>query len=67
VESTIGAGDSAVAGFISGMVRGKDLKESLIYAAAAGTATTLSQGTALCQREDFLRLVTQVKLEIISE
>jgi len=66
VESTIGAGDSAVAGFISGMVRGKDLKESLIYAAAAGTATTLSQGTALCQREDFLRLVTQVKLEILS-
>jgi 6-phosphofructokinase 2 len=67
VESTIGAGDSAVAGFISGMVRGKDLKESLIYAAAAGTATTLSQGTALCQRADFLKLVTQVKLEILAE
>ncbi len=67
VESTVGAGDSSVAGFISGMIRGKDLKESLIYAAAAGTATTLSQGTALCQRSDFLRLVTQVKLEILSE
>jgi 1-phosphofructokinase family hexose kinase len=67
VESTIGAGDSAVAGFISGMVRGKNLKESLIYAAAAGTATTLSQGTALCQRADFLKLVTQVKLEILAE
>jgi 6-phosphofructokinase 2 len=67
VESTIGAGDSAVAGFISGMVRGKSLKESLIYAAAAGTATTLSQGTALCQRSDFLKLVTQVKLEILEE
>lgn len=67
VESTIGAGDSAVAGFISGMVRGKDLKESLIYAAAAGTATTLSQGTALCQRADFLKLVTQVKLDILAE
>lgn len=67
VESTVGAGDSAVAGFISGMVRDKDLKESLIYAAAAGTATTLSQGTALCQRSDFLKLVTQVKLEIMAE
>lgn len=67
VESTVGAGDSAVAGFISGMVRGKDLKESLIYAAAAGTATTLSQGTALCQKSDFLKLVTQVKLDILAE
>ncbi len=67
VESTVGAGDSSVAGFISGMVRGKDLKESLIYAAAAGTATTLSQGTALCQKSDFLRLVTQVKLNILAE
>jgi 6-phosphofructokinase 2 len=67
VESTIGAGDSAVAGFISGMVRGKELKEALIYAASAGTATTLSQGTALCQRSDFLKLVTQVKLGVLSE
>ncbi len=67
VESTIGAGDSSVAGFIFGMVKNKDLKESLIYAAAAGTATTLTQGTALCQRSDFLKLVNQVKLEVLKE
>jgi 6-phosphofructokinase 2 len=67
VESTIGAGDSSVAGFISGLVRGKDLKECLIYAVAAGTATTLHQGTALCQKEDFLMLVPQVKLNVLSE
>jgi len=67
VESTIGAGDSSVAGFISGLVRGKDLKECLIYAVAAGTATTLHQGTALCQKEDFLMLVPQVKLNVLSK
>jgi len=67
VESTIGAGDSSVAGFISGLVRGKDLKECLIYAVAAGTATTLHQGTALCQKEEFLMLVPQVKLNVLSE
>jgi len=67
VESTIGAGDSSVAGFISGLVKGKDLKECLIYAVAAGTATTLHQGTALCQKEDFLMLVPQVKLKVLSE
>jgi len=67
VESTIGAGDSSVAGFISGLVQGKSLKECLVYAAAAGTATTLHQGTALAQKEDFERLVPQVKLTILSE
>ncbi|NMC11191.1 MAG: 1-phosphofructokinase [Methanothrix sp.] len=65
VESTIGAGDSSVAGFISGLVQGKDLKDCLIYAAAAGTATTLRQGTALCQKDDFLLLVPQVKLSVL--
>jgi len=67
VQSTIGAGDSSVAGFISGLMQGKSLKECLVYAAAAGTATTLYQGTALAQKEDFERLVPQVKLTVISE
>ncbi len=67
VESTIGAGDSSVAGFICGLMEGKDLPECLIYAAAAGTATTLHQGTALCQKDDFDRLVPQVKLTDLSE
>jgi len=48
-------------------VQGKSLKECLVYAAAAGTATTLHQGTALGQKEDFERLVPQVKLTVISE
>jgi 6-phosphofructokinase 2 len=67
VQSTIGAGDSSVAGFISGLIQGKDLKECLVYAAAAGTATTLYQGTALCQKDDFERLVPQVKLTVLYE
>ncbi len=67
VEGTIGAGDSSVAGFIYGLVQGRDLKECLIYAAAAGTATTLHQGTALCEKEDFERLVPQVKLNVLSD
>jgi 6-phosphofructokinase 2 len=66
VKSTVGAGDSSVAGVISGLARGKELKECVTYAAAAGTATTLRQGTALCQKEDFQRLVSQVKLNVLS-
>jgi 6-phosphofructokinase 2 len=65
VENTIGAGDSAVAGFVYGLVNGKDLKESLVFAAAAGTATTLRLGTALSQKEDFLNLVPQVQLNVL--
>ncbi|OPY49597.1 MAG: 2-dehydro-3-deoxygluconokinase/2-dehydro-3-deoxygalactonokinase [Methanosaeta sp. PtaU1.Bin060] len=65
VESTVGAGDSSVAGFISGLVRGKDLKQCLKYAVAAGTATTLQQGTALCQMKDFQRIVAQVSLQVL--
>ncbi len=67
VESSIGAGDSSVAGFISGFVRGEELKDCLIYAAAAGTGTTLHQGTALCSKEDFLKIAPQVKLEVLRE
>ncbi|KQC16158.1 MAG: 1-phosphofructokinase, partial [Methanosaeta sp. SDB] len=67
VVNTIGAGDSSVAGFIYGQVSGMDLKKSLIYATAAGTATTLRVGTALARKEDVEMIVPQAKLEIISE
>jgi len=60
VENTIGAGDSAVAGFVYGLAQGKSLKESLVYAVAAGTATTLRPGTALCEKEDFVKLVPEI-------
>jgi len=65
VENTIGAGDSAVAGFIYGLSRGGTLNEALTYAVAAGTATTLKPGTALCHKEDFLNLVPQITIQQI--
>lgn len=65
VENTVGAGDSSVAGFIYGMVSGKPLDECLIYAVAAGTATTLRKGTALASREDFELLIPQVTLKTL--
>ncbi len=62
VVNTIGAGDSSVAGFVYGTVTDKTIQEALIYAVAAGTATTLQPGPALCTKEEFLKLVAQVKL-----
>jgi 6-phosphofructokinase 2 len=65
VKNTIGAGDSAVAGFVYGLAMGKSLKKALIYAVAAGTATTLRPGTALCQKDDFLNLIPEITLKAI--
>ena len=65
IENTIGAGDSAVAGFVYGLSRDKTLKEALTYAVAAGTATTLKAGTALCQKNDFLKLAPQINIRSI--
>ncbi len=62
VVNTIGAGDSAVAGFVFGILTGKTMQEALVCGVAAGTATTLRPGPALCTKDDFLDLIPQVKL-----
>jgi 1-phosphofructokinase len=62
VINTIGAGDSSIAGFVYGTATGKSLHESLTYAVAAGTASTLQPGPALCTKDDFMKLVPQVRL-----
>lgn len=62
VVNTVGAGDSAIAGFVYGQVSGKTLSEALVCAVAAGTATTLRPGPALCTIDDFQDLVPQVKI-----
>jgi 6-phosphofructokinase 2 len=61
IKNTVGAGDSAVAGFIYGITSGCDLETSLRYAVAAGTATTLREGTALAEREDVMRLFPRIQ------
>ncbi|MBU0483057.1 MAG: 1-phosphofructokinase [Proteobacteria bacterium] len=65
VKNTIGAGDSAIAGFIYGLTRGESLQESLRCAVAAGTATTSRPGTALCQKDDFAKLLPLVTSKLI--
>ena len=65
VKSTIGAGDSAVAGFVFGHAGGKSLEECARFAAAAGTAATLPPGNQLCRLQDVQRLVPRIKLETV--
>ncbi|MFC1838510.1 1-phosphofructokinase [Thermodesulfobacteriota bacterium] len=65
VESTVGAGDSAVAGFILSLSQGKDLEDCVRLACAAGTATAQTPGTELCHRDTVERLLPDVKVEKI--
>ena len=45
LKSTIGAGDSALAGFIAGELTGKSFDEKVHFAAACGTAAVMYEGT----------------------
>ena len=51
-KSTIGAGDSMVAGMVLSLLKGKSLSEMVKYGVACGTAATIHPGTQLCKKED---------------
>lgn len=57
IRSTVGAGDSMVAGIVLGLSKGLPLPEILKYAVCCGTAATLNPGTELCRAEDVNRLM----------
>jgi 6-phosphofructokinase 2 len=63
VRSTVGAGDSAIAGLVLKLSQGYGIEEASQWAAAAGAAATLTPGTELCRREDVERLFPQVKVK----
>jgi 6-phosphofructokinase 2 len=63
VKSTVGAGDSTVAGLVLKLSQGGSLEEASRLAVAAGTAATLTSGTELCHREDVEKLLPQVTVE----
>lgn len=51
-KSTVGAGDSMVAGLVLSLSRGEDLRDVVKRGVAAGTAATMTAGTELCRNED---------------
>ena len=60
-KSTVGAGDSMVAGIVLKIAEGKNLKEALQYGIACGTAATMNAGTQLCSRDDVDKLFSAIK------
>jgi 1-phosphofructokinase len=61
VKSSVGAGDSMVAGFIATYEKTKSIEEAFRFSVAAGSATAFSIG--LCTREKMEGLLPQVIVE----
>ncbi|MDR3693644.1 1-phosphofructokinase family hexose kinase [Mucilaginibacter sp.] len=52
IKSTVGAGDSLVAGIVLSLDQGKSIEEAVQYGVACGSAATLNPGTQLCSKAD---------------
>jgi 6-phosphofructokinase 2 len=60
-KSTVGAGDSMVAGMVMSLEAKKPLIDAVQYGVACGTAATMNSGTQLCRMDDVDRLYTLIK------
>lgn len=63
IKSTVGAGDSMLAGIVYSLSNRRTLTEAIRYGVACGTAATLNPGTGLCRREDVDRLYSIIARE----
>jgi len=61
VKSTVGAGDSMVAGILYALIHEYNLTDTLRYGIACGTSATMNEGTALCKKEDVEKIFTVLK------
>ncbi len=60
-KSTVGAGDSMVAGLVLALSKRESLKTVLQYGVACGTAATMNPGTELCRKEDVEMLLATIQ------
>ncbi len=60
-KSTVGAGDSMVAGLLLSLSRGEKILDAVKWGVAAGTAATMTPGTELCRRDDVERIFSWLK------
>ena len=65
VRSTVGSGDSMVAGLAIALNEDAGLAEGLRLGTAAGAGTAMTPATHLCRREDFERLLPAVTVRAL--
>jgi 6-phosphofructokinase 2 len=61
-KSTVGAGDSTLAGIVLHLHRGLPLREAVRFGMAAGAAALLGSGTQLCRLDDVERFYSQMSV-----
>lgn len=62
-KSTVGAGDSTIAGFLLGITEGKAIEDVLRLAFACGTAACLTEGTLPPRQEDVEKLIGEISVQ----
>ena len=65
VKSTVGAGDTALAAFLTGLQRGMAAQEAARYAVAAGSASVTLEGTDIVTPAMVERFRPEVSLRIL--
>lgn len=61
IKSTVGAGDSLVAGIVFSLNEGKSIEDAVQYGVACGSAATLNPGTQLCSKTDADRICQMIQ------
>jgi 6-phosphofructokinase 2 len=62
-KSTVGAGDSMVAGVLHFLAQGRSLQEAAAFGVACGTSSTQHAGTQLCDKDGAEKLYPLVKVQ----
>ncbi len=65
VKSTVGAGDSMIAGIVFSLISNKSIYDSVKYGVSCGTATTLNPGTELFKISDVEKILGKVTEQTI--
>lgn len=60
VKSTVGAGDSMVAGMVSALLNNSSMKNVLRMGIACGSATTMAEGTGLFKTENVYKILKEL-------
>ena len=65
-KSTVGAGDSMVAGIVYYLSKQKTITDAVKYGVACGTAATMNTGTELCKLKDVEEIYKIINTEIVN-
>jgi 6-phosphofructokinase 2 len=65
-KSSVGAGDSMVAGIVYSLSLSKTLPETLQMGVACGSAAIMNTGTSLCHPDDVNKLYNEIKIFLLT-